>query len=595
MKKFVLLLISFFALTVTVKTQQPSLPGGHSENDRAYLTQEKVFLDTDKNFYLTGETIWYKAYCITSGKDAPEAISSVLYVELMDTRGNALLQEKILLENGQGKGHFFISGEMASDAYILRAYTSWMKNFDPKLFFRQPITILNPFSPTGKEIHVVSDSGSYLTRDSRDNVIVSLPPKNYSGREKVMANISLSAELNRSARANLSVSVYKYSPGLDPYLGTIKDHLNSLVSSPVNANDSQVFSHAYLPEIHGPLIQGTIRPLGSIPVPKYFYILFPGKSSYLYTAEPEDNNTFAIEISPEIRTTDILFWAEEIDMNQFEVSILPEFLPETAAPLLQKTPINEENRPYLESLSVNTQLANAYLPFTNVRGMDAPGNQPVSAFYGSGDIIYNLDEYTRFPTMEEVFTEYIRFVIARKRKDDTQHFYLWDLYANNISISNSIFFDEPALTMIDGVPVGDIETIWNFDPRKIKTIELVNRKYHAGKKIFSGIIYFQTYKGDLAGEALPKDIIKAEYNPVQEIRSFSSPDYDKSEQKNSRIPDYRTLLYWNPEMYTDASGKVSFSFFTGDDTGKYRIEVSGILPDGTPVYGTTDFEVNGDW
>lgn len=583
MKNLFLFLISFFAVSLTAQNLD------HLKRDRAVLAQEQVFLDTDKNFYLTGETIWYKAYCINALQRTPSTLSAVLYVELLDTKGMAILQEKVLLENGQGRGHLFISSEMKSGDYVLRAYTAWMKNFDPQLFFNQTITFLNPFSSPGSEISLATSPLTDSLNAAANRLAIDLPQTTYSNREKIQVNISIPADLTDSDPANLSVSVYKYSEDADPR-GATTQTLIPPQSAP--GGSSSGFDIQYLPEIHSPLIQGTIRPLGAIPVPPYFYILFPGKSSYLYTVEPK-NNHFVIEISPEIRTTDMLFWAENTDINQFEITILPSFLSGTQVAPPQKIPIGETNRAYLESLSTNTQVANAYLPFTHIRGIDTPKNQPESAFYGTGDIIYNLDEYTRFPTMEEVFTEYVRFVIARKRKenDKVQQFYLWDLYANNISISNSIFFTEPALTMIDGVPVGDLETIWNFDPRKIQRIEMVNRKYHSGGKIFHGIIYFHTYKGDLAGEKIPKDILQQEYNPIQEPRIFYSPDYEQPSQEDSRIPDYRTLLYWNPQISVNAKGEAVFSFFTGDDSGHYRIEVNGILPDGTPVYGNSDFEV----
>ncbi|MDX2245859.1 MAG: hypothetical protein SF052_03725 [Bacteroidia bacterium] len=665
MKKIILLVVVWAGLLFSATAQKTATTlSGLTANFRetvSHFPHEKVFLDTDKNLYLTGETLWFKAYCVDAALHTASFLSSVLYIEILDHNGNALFQEKILLKNGQGSGQFFLPGEMISGNYNLRAYTAWMKNFSENFFYQQPLLIINPLKsntenlltgfPGSKSIteEAKNDTGKYVLADTRgliqysgsvsdklsfprsfppgishitwfdetfrplgDKFIftpaspetelkLSLPEKTFHNREKIQAEIQTTSQQPDSKPVSLSVSVYKYTPGTDLPTENIVDYLlfASDLTPSRRFNWEQVIKGTqpvttWLPEIHSPLIQGNIRATGAVPVPDYFHLIFPGKSSMFYTATADDGKNFAVEISPEIQTTDLLFWADDVNMNLYDLEISPSFLPAKVSPKAEGVLAGENLRPLLESLSLNTQITNAYLPFTFVRGVENEKIYPQSAFYGSADISYNLDDYTRFPTMDEVFTEYIRYVIARKKKEDSESFYLWDLYANTLSISNSIFFEEPALTMIDGVPVGDLKTIWSFDPRKIKTIDMVNRKYNAGKKLFHGIIYFHTYKGDLAGEKIPADIVQKIYKPIQEPRSFFSPDYEKEEWKNSRIPDYRTLLYWNPEVYTDAQGKALFSFFTGDDIGHYRIEVNGISAEGTPLYGTFDFEVKGE-
>jgi hypothetical protein len=40
-----------------------------------------------------------------------------------------------------------------------------------------------------------------------------------------------------------------------------------------------------------------------------------------------------------------------------------------------------------------------------------------SAFFGTPDNQYNLDDYTRFSTMEEVLREYVYEVLVRRQKE----------------------------------------------------------------------------------------------------------------------------------------------------------------------------------
>ncbi len=46
--------------------------------------QEKIYLHTDKAFYLAGENIWYKAYLVDAMKHTPSDKSNFVYNELMD-------------------------------------------------------------------------------------------------------------------------------------------------------------------------------------------------------------------------------------------------------------------------------------------------------------------------------------------------------------------------------------------------------------------------------------------------------------------------------------------------------------------------------
>ena len=86
------------------------------------------------------------------------------------------------------------------------------------------------------------------------------------------------------------------------------------------------------------------------------------------------------------------------------------------------------------------------------------------AFYGRPDEKYYLDDYTRFPTMEEVMREYIKGVQVRKRSDGF-HFANFDLV-------NRIFFENAPLVLIDGMPFFNINRVFEFDPRQVKSLEV---------------------------------------------------------------------------------------------------------------------------
>jgi hypothetical protein len=132
----------------SVHAQQQSLDSlikKLGDYNRSVFT-EKIFVHTDRSFYLTGETMWFKIYDVDGSFHRPLALSRVAYIELIDAQKKAVAQVKIPLDSATGAGSLFLSASLSSGHYILRAYTQWMKNFSPEAFFEQPLTVVNPFA-----------------------------------------------------------------------------------------------------------------------------------------------------------------------------------------------------------------------------------------------------------------------------------------------------------------------------------------------------------------------------------------------------------------------------------------------------------------
>ncbi len=113
--------------------------------------QEKVHLHMDKLYYNPGETIWFKGYIMAD--NAATAISKTFYAELIDDKG-IILQRKMMpvLEAGAA-GSFDLPDTVRAAKLFIRAYTSWMLNFNPDLFFLQPIHLI-PLKNTAKKLTV---------------------------------------------------------------------------------------------------------------------------------------------------------------------------------------------------------------------------------------------------------------------------------------------------------------------------------------------------------------------------------------------------------------------------------------------------------
>jgi hypothetical protein len=204
------------------------------------------------------------------------------------------------------------------------------------------------------------------------------------------------------------------------------------------------------------------------------------------------------------------------------------------------------------------------------------------AFYGKPDEIYFLDDYTRFPVMEEVMREYVPGVMVRKRRDGFEFLVL--------DRQNKGVLEGDPLMLIDGVPVFDADEIMAFDPRKVKKLEVVTRRYYLGTMGYAGVISYSTYGGDLGGFTLNPRAIKLNYDGLQLQREFFNPTYN-NQNGNGRIPDQRQLLYWNPDVKTNDDGTAFIEFYASDLAGNFVISVQGLSVHGVPGSGSASFSV----
>src|SRR5215467_1103142 len=139
--------------------------------------QEKIFIHTDKSFYVPGELIWFKIYDVDAMNHVPFSISKVAYIEVLNDQHSAISQIKISMEKGFGEGSLQIPTSIGSGIFVIRGYTNWMKNFDPDFYFEKPICIVNPSKY--KEADIRNDSVEYTVQffPEGGNLVVGLQSK----------------------------------------------------------------------------------------------------------------------------------------------------------------------------------------------------------------------------------------------------------------------------------------------------------------------------------------------------------------------------------------------------------------------------------
>ena len=162
--KIIALSLFFIVVQTGVKAQRiDSLLNILDEN----YPQEKIHLHMDKLYYNPGEKIWFKAYI--TADNLPSALSKTCYAELIDEKGT-ILQRKMMpvLESGAASS-FELPDTLHSNKIFVKAYTSWMLNFDSSLLYLKPVHII-PLKSAVKKLPIIPSYSLTLFPEGGDLV-----------------------------------------------------------------------------------------------------------------------------------------------------------------------------------------------------------------------------------------------------------------------------------------------------------------------------------------------------------------------------------------------------------------------------------------
>ena len=455
-----------------------------------------------------------------------------------------------------------------------------------RLYFKQPVSKMN--------LQVATGADSFRTRSRVDLAIKvdgrlnSLQSEKFSISVIRIDSFSTIPEINICNYLLLSSDLKGRIDSIGYYFGSPslerKQTTDNLMMTQgwlrfkwedILESDNKSFE--FLPEIQGTLLTAVIRDrisgklLSDAPV----YLTLPGKQFELVNDLSDKRGRVRYHVK------DVYGQREMIAVTDSNgvIEINNTFSDKYAGFGAGRLPLLNNWKNQLTDQSINAQTESLY--HAELQKQDYLSELPDTlSFYGPPDKHYNLDDYTRFQTLEEVMREYISEVRVRSKSDK----FIFRVFDR----PNNIFFDLDPLVLYDGMPVKNLNKLLSTDPLKIKSIDIITNKYFLNGTAFYGIISYKTYLGDLEGYEIDPGNIVFKYEGLHAGAEFYSPDYSKIKSNSARIPDFRDVLYWTPEIQNDGR---TVSFFTSDLTGKYVIIMQGISLKGETGFVTANFTV----
>jgi len=541
--------------------------------------RERIYVQTDKQLYLAGERIRMKVLTINA-EQIPVDFSKVAYAELVcDSVARA--QIKVELINGAGEGRMQLPVDLPSGYYRLIAYTQFMRNEGPEVFFEKNIAVANTFQsgyqPVEQERATESDTllqESFAPANLDTSVNISLQPdkKIYTTREH--GELILSGLPENIHTLSVSITGKEWMPVAESDVSLFRKN---------QTKKSLTFTGVFLPEYEGHIVKGKIIDNLTSAVKTDNDFLFPvltflGEGLHFFSGQKNKTGdvqfvTTGISETKEIATE--IFFAD----GKYRVDIQSPFVTRFTPKPMPQLHIDTAYYGRLLERSVALQVLNYFSDESSDHRIVSE-----SYFKMKPSMSYKLDEYTRFTTMQEVFTEFI--FPARFRRNGGK----WEI-STLVKRGNEYSFGTSPLVLLDGVPVSDHDVIYNYNPLAVERINIYYGPCFMGGYRFDGIVELITYRRLHQDLTLNKSTQIISYEGPQSYQRFDTPDYSDENNRKSPKPDARHTLLWNPDVRTDGKTFIRLPFDTSDLTGEFQATVEGVTKDGKIIFITSVFKV----
>lgn len=528
--------------------------------------RERVYISTDREVYVAGDAVWLSAFCVDASTGHLSTFSKTAYVEVHSASG-MVQTAKIALDGGRGGGKLMLPNTIPTGNYKLIAYTALGASedgFDSTLGART-LSVFNTISNERIEggVEVVQEIPAVVATQQ-------------TGALDVKANPGRVVVLNKGSEAvSFSLTVH-HSDGIPAPPGEhIADFVGALRTMPAASG----FNSEIIPEYEGEIIRARVTGTDADGIhalqDKFAFISSPGDGSNVYISSIDENGYVTFFTSNIYGEQEMFLEIEGTDRdNVCHLELTSPFLNLDPGSIPSLALCSDYGKA-LELRGLGMQLERAFNADTLYSAIPI---KEYTTFDTESRKSYILDDYTRFPVMEELFVEFIPEIRTRQADGRREI----QVLATD-SRSNYRFTRGAALVLLDGVPVLDHEKILSYDPLLVKRIDIYPDSYFVGIRGFSGIVNFVTYKGTLPSMVFEDNV------RIVDFQGTSYPFAYTCEGVGKEYPDYRQTLYWHPLLTLGPGESMEIDCKMPVYPGRFEAVAEGLTASGGPVSASSTF------
>jgi hypothetical protein len=154
---------------------------------RSRMPAEKLYIQFDKPYYSTGDTIWMKAYLFDAAFLSASK-SGLVYLELANDTNKVLMRRMLPVIAGVGSGNLVLDTiDVPEGTYTIKAYTNLMRNFGEDLVFKKSFYI----SRSSAQSWLVNSRSILSAQSGKDNLRLDLQLSQFNQQVLSMQDLEL--------------------------------------------------------------------------------------------------------------------------------------------------------------------------------------------------------------------------------------------------------------------------------------------------------------------------------------------------------------------------------------------------------------------
>jgi len=539
----------------------------------ASYAQERICIQTDKPYYVPGDTVWLRAHLMEADTNIPFSRSRFVYVELYDQQSDTLMQRLMIRGDKDGvfANRILLPKSLKGGVYTLVAYTQWMRNFPAEQFCYQPLTVVGGQRARGHRIanKVLAHMDAKVT--VRGNAA--------TDRNPIKLDFDIHDKEGQPLQGIYALSVTDYDVVKpDSLFGDIRQNLlRQHLSYQPDTLHKIIYPYQEMQFITG-RIKGTWKKRLKNP----HLLVVNAQTGEQWEFELGDSTNFSLGVDNPEGTTFLLQGTRNSGKTAFvELQIDSLTFPKVALPhyALTESPDLSTFRTQAQTQQMYSRAGYIELPEVTKIGKK---QKPLRRNFMNMEAPRGFQEGD--PRIERAVTMQQLLINLGMRVAYTNNGEPYITTPDNAGVLPYVdnFREEDHSFVLNLLPT-DVKSIEYFTPNNAINGLFAARPANHGK--VPGVLFIFLKDGSEIASSRAKDspsfvsVRQLGYRPAVE---FYSPQY-KSTKSDVRT-DHRTTLYWNPKVETDEKGHASVKFYASDVSKRYLVTLEGVSNDGTIVH-----------
>ncbi len=534
-----------------------------------YNYNETVFVHFDKDVYVAGGALHYKAYVVNGNR---ECQNNILYFSLYGINSRKELHWRTNVVNNMAYGLYPLPADLPEGIYEVRAYTNAMRCRSSEKSFRWRILIIGFTKQTTDTLFapIVKPVRPVVAELTQSGIEMRVSGERINPGEIV--NIGISNNTEDSAFMSLSVCLE--TPFSERLQNQYTSDLNEETTDVDIQNSRDSFSEANGYILSGTLLQrSTSLPLAHTKIilgvvdstmPAILYSKTDEKGDFYFYLKPQyDNHDIVIQTVDDMYNGDLLWTLEDKALNSHPDMVL--FKPE------------EEQQQFLNRLRELRVIEAVFNNQTDTL-ITEKNNVSYSDLFQTPSQIIQIWDYVSMQNFNEIddnILPSIRFFSQNSRQSLMIYDGALQSWCDNI------------LLLLNGVPFTDLDYFGLLSSKQLKRVELFNSGFVLGGLNFNGVVAAYTYD-----HAIPETYLQSKACVWQnKVISNGYKTIIPEQDGDDRIPDFRDNLCFEPDLRIGPGKTIHVSFPASCLDGKYHITLTGISDSGRSINLSSRFVI----